>query len=144
GEMEAQLKARIAELGLQGRAVLTGGLPHEQVIARMAQSDLFILPSWGEGYGIVYIEAMAAGCIAVGAEGEGIADTIVDGENGFLVPAGDIDGVERVMRRVFENPDAFAKLRERGRQDARRLTWARNAETVEGIYLEAIRRRAGA
>ena len=144
GEMEAQLKARIAELGLQERAVLTGGLPHEQVIARMAQSDLFILPSWGEGYGIVYIEAMAAGCIAVGAEGEGIADTITDGENGFLVPAGDIDGVERAMRRVFENPDAFAQLRERGRQDARRLTWARNAETVEGIYLEAIRRRAEA
>ncbi|MBQ2834884.1 MAG: glycosyltransferase, partial [Clostridia bacterium] len=144
GEMEAQLKARIAELGLEDRVEMTGGLAHEQVIARMAQSDLFVLPSWGEGYGIVYIEAMAAGCIAVGAEGEGIADTIADGENGFLVPAGDIDGVERVMRRVFENPDAFAQLRERGRQDARRLTWARNAETVEGIYLEAIRRRAEA
>ena len=144
GEMEAQLKARIAELGLEDRVEMTGGLAHEQVIARMAQSDLFVLPSWGEGYGIVYIEAMAAGCIAVGAEGEGIADTIADGENGFLVPAGDTDGVERVMRRVFENPDAFAQLRERGRQDARRLTWARNAETVEGIYLEAIRRRAEA
>lgn len=62
GEMEAQLKARIAELRLQESVTLTGGLPHEEVLRRMAQSDLFVLPSWGEGYGIVYIEAMAAGC----------------------------------------------------------------------------------
>lgn len=138
GEMEAQLKARIAELGLEARVTMTGGLPHEEVIARMAESDLFVLPSWGEGYGIVYIEAMAAGCIAVGAENEGIADTIADGENGFLVPAGDIDAVERVMRRVFEDRDAHAALRARGREDARALTWARNAETVESIYFELL------
>ena len=138
GEMEAQLRARIAELGLETRVTLTGGLPHEEVISRMAKSDLFVLPSWGEGYGIVYIEAMAAGCIAVGAKGEGIEDTITDGENGFLVPAGDINATERVMRAVFENRQAFAALRERGRQDARALTWARNAQTVEEIYFELL------
>ena len=138
GEMEAQLRARIAELGLEGRVTLTGGLPHAEVLARMAKSDLFVLPSWGEGYGIVYIEAMAAGCIAVGAQGEGIEDTITDGENGFLVPAGDIDATERVMRAVFENRERYAALREKGRRDARALTWARNAQTVEEIYFELL------
>jgi len=138
GEMEARLKARIAELGLEDRVTLTGGLPHDQVIERMANGDLFVLPSWGEGYGIVYIEAMAAGCIAVGAKDEGIEDTITDGENGFLVPAGDIDETERVMRDVFENRENYAALRERGRQDARALTWARNAQTVEEIYFELL------
>lgn len=138
GEMEAQLRARIAESGLESRVTLTGGLPHEEVLRRMAQSDLFVLPSWGEGYGIVYIEAMAAGCIAVGARNEGIEDTITDGENGFLVPAGDVDEIERVMREVFARRERYAALRERGRQDARALTWARNAQTVEAIYEEAI------
>jgi len=138
GEMEQQLKSRIAELKLEERVTLTGGLPHEEVIRRMAQSDLFVLPSWGEGYGIVYIEAMAAGCIAVGAKGEGIEDTIRDGENGFLVPAGDIGETERVMRDVFENREAYAALREQGRRDARQLTWARNAQTVEAMYTQAI------
>ena len=138
GEMEAQLRTRIDELGLRPRVALTGGLSHEEVLRRMAQSDLFVLPSWGEGYGIVYIEAMAAGCIAVGAVGEGIEDTISDGENGFLVPAGDADAVERVMRAVFADRAAYDALRERGRQAARALTWARNAETVEGIYHETI------
>lgn len=140
GEMESQLKARIAQLGLGDRVEMTGGLPHEQVIQRMAGSDLFVLPSWGEGYGIVYIEAMAAGCISVGAVGEGIEDTITDGENGFLVPAGDVDEIERVMRSVFENRDQYAALRAKGQRDAKQLTWARNAQTVEAIYLEAIDR----
>lgn len=138
GEMEDQLKDRIAELGLGDRVEMTGGLPHERVLERMAQSDLFVLPSWGEGYGIVYIEAMAAGCISVGALGEGIEDTITDGENGFLVPAGDIDAIERVMRDVFANREKYEALRRKGQEDARQLTWARNAQTAEGIYREAI------
>ena len=139
GEMEAQLRAQAASLGVAGRVELTGGIPHEEVLRRMAESDLFVLPSWGEGYGIVYIEAMAAGCIAVGAQGEGIEDTIRDGENGFLVPAGDIDATERVMRAVFDDPQAFAALRERGRQDARALTWACNARLTEDVYRQALR-----
>ena len=138
GEMEGALRRRIAELHLEQRVTLTGGLPHGQVLARMAESDLFVLPSWGEGYGIVYIEAMAAGCIAVGAKGEGIEDTIRDGENGFLVPAGDTDAVCRVMRYVFAHRERYAGLRERGRQTARALTWARNADTVAAIYQEML------
>ena len=138
GEMEKQLRARIGQLGLQSRVMLTGGLPHEEVLRRMAQSDLFVLPSWGEGYGIVYIEAMAAGCIAVGAKDEGIADTITDGENGFLVPAGDIDETERVMRQVFAHPEAYEALRQKGMQSAHGLTWARNAEKTAEVYREAI------
>lgn len=138
GEMEEQLRARIGQLGLQSRITLTGGLPHEEVLRRMAQSDLFVLPSWGEGYGIVYIEAMAAGCIAVGAKDEGIADTITDGENGFLVPAGDIDETERVMRQVFAHPEAYEALRQKGMQSAHGLTWVRNAEKTAEVYREAI------
>ena len=139
GEMEGLLKEKIQEYGLEGRAVLTGGIPHEEVLRRMAQSDLFVLPSWGEGYGIVYIEAMAAGCISVGAVGEGIEDTIHDGENGFLVPAGDVDAVERVMRHVFENEDSLKALRKKGQEDARALTWAANAQRTEAVYQEAIK-----
>ena len=134
GPMEGQLRSRAEELGLSDRVCLTGGLPHEEVLRLMAESDVFVLPSWGEGYGIVYIEAMAAGMIAVGAKDEGIEDTIRDGENGFLVPAGDTDAVERVLREIFSDEERFSSLRERGRQAARALTWERNAATMEQIY----------
>ena len=136
GPMEGQLRERARQLGLADRVTLTGGLPHEEVLRRMSESDVFILPSWGEGYGIVYIEAMAAGMIAVGAENEGIADTITDGVNGFLVPAGDTDAVETVLRRIFRDEKALLPLREAGRQAALKLTWRRNAETMDEIYRE--------
>ena len=76
---------------------------------------------------------------ALKARGEGIEDTIRDGENGFLVPAGDVDETERVMRAVFAHPQDYAALRERGRQDARALTWARNARLTEDVYRQALR-----
>ena len=141
GPMEEVLRAQIERLGLAERVHLTGGLPHEEVLRRMAMSDVFVLPSWGEGYGIVYIEAMAAGCIAIGSRNEGIEDTITDGKNGFLVPAGDPRAVERILRDIFRDASAFASLREAGRQSALGLTWAQNAETMEQIY-RTIRREA--
>ena len=69
---------------------------------------------------------------------EGIADTITDGENGFLVPAGDIDETERVMRQVFAHPEAYEALRQKGMRSAHELTWARNAEKTAEVYREAI------
>ena len=136
GPMEGQLKSRIKELGLEDRVTLTGGLPHEEVLRQMSEDDVFVLPSWGEGYGIVYIEAMASGMIAVGAKDEGIADTIIDGVNGFLVPAGDTKATEAVLRRIFADEQALASLREAGRQAALQLTWKRNAESMDEIYRE--------
>lgn len=50
----------------------------------MRQSDIFVLPSVGETFGMVYLEAMASGCIVVGTKDDGIDGIIKDGENGFL------------------------------------------------------------
>ncbi|MDR3051356.1 MAG: glycosyltransferase [Oscillospiraceae bacterium] len=138
GPDRASLEAKIAQRGMAGRVTLTGGLPHEQVLALMAQSDAFVMPSYAEGYGIVYIEAMAAGCIAVGSVGEGIADLIRDGENGFLVPAADAQSLIPVMRRLLAGDDGLAVIRAKGRADARTLTWARNAAAYEDIYRQVL------
>ena len=52
---------------------------------KMSEADVFVLPSVGETFGMVYLEAMAAGCITVGTKADGIDGIIKDGENGFLV-----------------------------------------------------------
>ncbi|MCL2812280.1 MAG: glycosyltransferase, partial [Clostridia bacterium] len=59
GPERASLEAQIAERGLQGRVTLTGAIPHKEALALMGESDLFVMPSSPEGFGIVYIEAMA-------------------------------------------------------------------------------------
>lgn len=64
--------------------IFTGRLPHDEVLAKMRESDVFVLPSVGETFGMVYLEAMASGCITVCTKGDGIDGIIKNGENGFL------------------------------------------------------------
>lgn len=61
-----------------------GRLSQEKVLQEMQKSDIFILPSINETFGMVYLEAMASGCITVGTENDGIDGIIKNGENGFL------------------------------------------------------------
>src|SRR5574344_2179080 len=60
-------------------------LPHEKVLEYMRNSDIFILPSVNETFGLVYLEAMASGCITIGTKDDGIDGIIKNGENGFLI-----------------------------------------------------------
>ena len=62
----------------------TGHLPHDEVLAKMHDSDIFILPSIGETFGMVYLEAMSQGCITICTKDDGISGIIKDSENGFL------------------------------------------------------------
>lgn len=61
-----------------------GILPHDEVLKEMKKSDIFILPSVSETFGMVYLEAMASGCITICTKNDGIDEIIKDGVNGFL------------------------------------------------------------
>lgn len=127
-----QQKIDVHDMGR--RVQLTGNLPHPEVLRRMSESDAFLMPSYAEGFGVVYIEAMAGGCIAVGSLGEGIADTVADGENGFLVPAADAEALAAVTRRILRGGAEIDAIRQRGETTARAMTWAKNAEQATAVY----------
>lgn len=86
---------------LSSKAMFTGQLPHEKVLKKMQESDIFILPSINETFGMVYLEAMASGCITVCTKGDGIDGIIQDGENGFLCE----NDIEKTISRILEFPD---------------------------------------
>lgn len=62
-----------------------GRLPHNEVLKKMRESDIFVLPSIGETFGMVYLEAIASGCITICTINDGIDGIIQNGINGFLV-----------------------------------------------------------
>jgi len=87
-----------------------------------------------EGFGIVYLEAMANRCVTIGTEDEGIADLIVSGENGFLVPADDPDAVASVIDHCLTDPREAEEIGRRGHVSAIGLTWERNAAQYAALF----------
>jgi hypothetical protein len=125
-------------LGVSHAARFTGQLPNPQVMEEMSRARFFVMPSVREGFGIVYLEAMACGCVTIGTEGEGISDLIVSGENGFLVPPGDWSAIVQVIEWCLSHPEEADAIAERGRQDAMRLTWPRNAEAYLALFTQLL------
>lgn len=127
GSELSRFQALCSELGVADAVHFHGFLPNPETLEKMAKSRFFVMPSINEGFGIVYLEAMANGCVTVGTEREGIADLIVSGENGFLVPPDDPDAIVRVVEWCLDHPEEASAIAERGRRDAVGLTWGKNA-----------------
>jgi len=86
----------------------------------MAASDLLCLPSYREGFGVVIIEAAAAGVPAIGSRIYGITDAIVEGETGVLFEAGDIGQLAQGMRTLAGDADLRRRMGQRARERALR------------------------
>lgn len=76
-----------------------GRLPHEQVLKEMQKANIFVLPSVNETFGMVYLEAMAAGCITVCTKGDGVDGIIQDCVNGFLTEP-TAEGIKEVLLKI--------------------------------------------
>ena len=139
GPLRGELEALCEQLQIIDAVHFLGKKPNAEVFHRMCESGFFVMASKPEGFGIVYLEAMAAGCIAVGTEGEGIADIITHGENGFLVPADDPEAIVNVVRTCLENPQEMDAVAEKGKQTAKHLTWEQNACRYEALFDKLIR-----
>lgn len=78
---------------LSSKPKFLGRLEREKVIEEMKKSDIFALPSVNETFGMVYLEAMASGCITICTENEGAAGIIKDRENGYFWRDGIIQNI---------------------------------------------------
>jgi glycosyltransferase involved in cell wall biosynthesis len=115
GPEHSRLERLASDLGAADAVYFTGHLTHREVVTRIAESNVFILPSVRESLGTVYFEAMSQGVPVVATVGEGIADFIADGEDGFLVRPDDPEPLVRVMRALYGSPELSRRIGEAGR-----------------------------
>lgn len=87
-----------------------GHLPSEKVLEQMQSADIFVLPSVNETFGMVYLEAMASGCITVCTKNDGIDGIIKDGKNGFLCEPNP-ESIKEVLLKI-KNHENINKIRE--------------------------------
>jgi glycosyltransferase involved in cell wall biosynthesis len=109
GELEEQLKKKVAELGLESRVSFAGR--QSDVIPYLKNSDVLILTSKYEGFGMVLAEAIACGVPVVSFDcPTGPAEIIIDGENGYLIPAGDIDLFAQMLDKALVREWDYKKI----------------------------------
>ena len=100
----------------------------------MAACDIFILPSYDEAFGVVYLEAMSFKKPVIGTEGEGIEDIIKDGENGLLVKPRDVASIVEKLELLIRSPKLRNELGIKGFNSIKNLTWENNAREMIKIY----------
>ena len=123
-----------AEAAGDSRVVFRGRLSRDETVAAMQEADAFLMVSTQETFGLVYLEAMGQGCITVASRGEGIDGILTDGENGFLVAPGDVDGIAQIIHRIrYLTPEEKAKLLESGYALAQNMTSMKTSQR----YLDA-------
>jgi glycosyltransferase involved in cell wall biosynthesis len=104
--------------------------------------DLLAMPSRADSYGIVYLEAWAAGKPVIGAFAGGVPDVIRDGEDGFLVPFGDAHMLAEYMRMLLDDTRLARAMGERGHTRAvTECTWEKRYETVARLFARLTRGR---
>jgi phosphatidylinositol alpha-1,6-mannosyltransferase len=116
GDDRPRLEARAREMGLAGRVLFTGFVSEATLAELYRRAAVFAMPSLGEGFGLVYLEAMRAGKPCVAARGTAAAEIVVDGETGLLVDTGAPGELAAALARLLAERETARTLGEAGRR----------------------------
>jgi phosphatidylinositol alpha-1,6-mannosyltransferase len=125
-----RLRRLASELGIDAHVRFLGRVSHEQLVRCYSEADLFILASKAsaddvEGFGIVYLEAAAAGVASICSREGGSIDAVSDGVSGLVIPASEPEGIAAAIADFAADPDRFPP--ERVRAFAEQFRWPRVA-----------------
>lgn len=133
GWMFDSIFEKVKELGLENRAIFTDFVEDDDVPALMAGAQVFVLPSFWEGFGIPALEAMAVGTPVVVSKVASLPEIV--GSAGVLVDPNDTKDIARGIKEALENHDSLAK---KGIAQAKRFSWENCAKqtlhAIEMIY----------
>jgi len=136
GTLKSDLQSKVNDRGLNESVRFVGSVPHDEVQQYYAAADIFCLPSHHESLGLVNLEAMATGTPVVTTRIDAIEEYINDGENGILVPPGDVDALTDALDQLAGDPDLRTRLAAAGRSTASQFSWSSQAKKMEAFYEE--------
>ncbi len=108
GDDQPRLAAAAQQAGVADRVIFTGFLPVEELRAHYNLCDVFAMPSTGEGFGIVFLEALACGKPVLAGNADGSVDPLGDGRFGALVNPHDVEQLAgtltQILQRRYDHP----------------------------------------
>ncbi|MDE1797881.1 MAG: glycosyltransferase family 4 protein [Candidatus Micrarchaeota archaeon] len=139
GEMLPLLINLSIELGLSGHVRFLGYLPEADQRRIYAASDLYVMPSTSEPFGITALEAMASGVPVIISRTSGVSEVV---KSALRVDFWDINGMAQKMLAVLSYAPLHSAMVRLGPEDLRPLTWEQAAGRTAGVYGEALALRA--
>jgi phosphatidylinositol alpha-1,6-mannosyltransferase len=140
GELGAELRALVRTLHLEQTVRFVGQVEAHELPRYYAASDVFIMANRTldsgdvEGFGMVFLEASAAGLPVIGGRSGGAVDAIEHGETGLLVDGGSIPAIAEALQTLLDDPALRARLGARGRERMRQhFAWEPAAHRVRQI-----------
>jgi len=135
GPDRADLQQLAATCGAGGNIEFPGLVNHHSAISLMKGAQIVVVPSRREPFGIVAVEAMAAGTPVIATAVGGLAEIIRDGGNGILVPDGRPDEMAEAMQMLWQQPAIRAKLAAEARRTVEaRYTWSQVTQRMLEQY----------
>jgi glycosyltransferase involved in cell wall biosynthesis len=135
GVLRKELEIKSTSLGLQDHIRFEGEHHHREIPQFFEKSTLFVLPSLREPFGVVLLEAMAAGRAVVASRVGGITDIVLQDKTGILVPPKDPEALANAVIHLLKNKSL---RKEMGREGERRVlehyTWEKVAHQMEEVY----------
>jgi glycosyltransferase involved in cell wall biosynthesis len=127
--------ARIAALGLGEHAQMTGYVDYDDVPAVYRRADIFVSPTYAEGFSNTILEAMASRLAVVSCRSVGVVDCIRDGENGLLTDPGDVPALTAALRRVLTDAPLRHRLADAALEECRRVySWSAVGRQIMDVY----------
>jgi len=130
----------IQKKDLSGNIFIKGMIDEEALKREYGKCSIFILPSYEESFGIVLLEAMAAGKPVIATRVGGIPYVVDHGKTGYLVEKGDIKELMNRIVDLLQNNDERRKMGKEGRERAKNFSWNAIAKKTYECYLEVINR----
>jgi glycosyltransferase involved in cell wall biosynthesis len=115
-------KALLASFASEFRYV--GPLRNSELVALYGDSDLFCMPSLVEGFGLVYLEALACGLPVIATPNTGAADIVREGREGFIVPVRDTESLASCLEWAYTHREELREMRFAARKLAEKYSWS--------------------
>ena len=140
-----RIRRLIAGTGLGERVRLLDAVPPGQLVGLLESHHCLAVPSFYEGFGIVYLEAMRFGAPVIASTAGAVPEVVDDGREGFLVPPGDAGALAEAIGRLIRDRNLLLAMSLAARKRSLgHPTWAESAARVEEFLLEVIRLKKGA
>jgi len=139
GPLRSVVEEKIRNLGLEGKILITGFIPNDQVPEMLEKASVFVLPSYSEGLSNALLQAMAAGLPCIASDIEENREVISNGVNGLLFPVGNSKALAEALTQVLTDKALALKLGYNAKENVKHLKLEKIVKMYLKVFLSSLR-----